>query len=79
LLLISYIQDDIKDIQKTLVDQLMRQMQTNNGHPTRKLIAKCLATLFSIGDTFLLFDTINKCIDILKIKDDSALALSSKL
>lgn len=57
----------------------MKQLNASNGHPTRKLIAKCLATIFTIGDTFLLFDAINKCIDILKNKDDSASALASKL
>ena len=57
----------------------MKQMNKINGHPTRKLIAVCLSKLFTIGDTFLLFDTINKCIEILKIKDDSNLGLSAKL
>jgi len=57
----------------------MKQMLTTNGHPTRKLIAKCLASVFTIGDTFLLFDATNKCIDILKNKDDSAAVLASKL
>jgi len=74
-----YFQDEIRDFQKTLVDQLMKQLNSCNGHPTRKLIAKCLATVFTIGDTFLLFDAINKCIDILKNKDDSAPVLASKL
>jgi hypothetical protein len=30
------------------------------GPPVRHLIAKCLTHLFTVGDTFLLFDTINK-------------------
>ena len=38
-----------------------------------------MATVFSIGDTFLLFDTINKCNDILKSKDDSPSYLPCRL
>ena len=38
-----------------------------------------MATLFSVGDTFLLFDTVNKCNDILKTKDDSPTVLPSRL
>ncbi|CAG9828838.1 unnamed protein product [Diabrotica balteata] len=70
---------DIKGCQKQLVQQLMNHIQESPGPPTRKLIARCLATLFSVGDTFLLFDTVNKCNDILKNKDDSPSVLPSKL
>jgi len=38
-----------------------------------------LATLFSVGDTFMLFDTVNACNDILKNKDDSPSYLPTKL
>ena len=43
--------------------QLPAQQQQNGGSPgppVRHLIAKCLTNLFTVGDTFLLFDTINK-------------------
>lgn len=72
-------QDDIKDIQKTLVDQLMKQLNVANENPTRRLTSYCLAKIFTIGDTFLLFDTLNKCIENLKIKDDSATSISLRL
>ncbi|KPL97673.1 hypothetical protein QR98_0002980, partial [Sarcoptes scabiei] len=71
--------DDIKDIQKTLVDQLMKQLNVANENPTRRLTSYCLAKIFTIGDTFLLFDTLNKCIENLKIKDDSATSISLRL
>lgn len=70
---------DLKGCQKKLVEQLMTHIQSAPGPPTRKLIARCLATLFSVGDTFLLFDTVNKCNDILKNKDDSPSFLPTKL
>lgn len=71
--------DDIKGCQTKLVEQLMNLIQDSPGPPTRKLIANCMATLFSVGDTFLLFDTVNKCNAILKNKDDSPSFLNTKL
>lgn len=72
-------QNDIKGCQKKLVEQLLNHIQESPGPPTRKLFARCLATLFSVGDTFLLFDTANKCNDMLKNKDDSPSFLATKL
>lgn len=77
--LVAAQKNDIKGCQKKLVEQLMSHIQESPGPPTRKLIARCLATLFSVGDTFLLFDTVNKCNDILKNKDDSPSFLPTKL
>nr|CAH7763089.1 unnamed protein product [Callosobruchus chinensis] len=71
--------NDIKECQKQLVQQLMNHVQESPGPPTRKLIARCLAMLFSVGDTFLLFDTVNKCNDILRNKDDSPSFLTTRL
>ncbi|CAI9730243.1 repeat-containing 5B-like isoform X2 [Octopus vulgaris] len=70
---------DIKESQKKLVEQLTNQISESPGPPTRKLIARCLATLFSVGDTFDLFETINKCNDIIKNKDDSPSYLPTRL
>ena len=70
---------DIKECQKKLVEQLTTHLQNSPGPPTRKLIARCMATLFSVGDTFLLFETVNKCNDFLKNKDDSPSFLPTKL
>ena len=72
-------QSDIKGCQKKLVDQLTALIEASPGPPTRKLIARCLATLFSVGDTFLLFDSVNKCNDIIKNKDDSPSFLPTRL
>lgn len=77
--LIAAQKSDIKECQKKLVEQLTNHIQESPGPPTRKLIARCLATLFSVGDTFLLFDTVNKCNDILRNKDDSPSYVSTKL
>ncbi|TMW51951.1 hypothetical protein DOY81_002941 [Sarcophaga bullata] len=71
--------NEIKNHQKKLVQQLTAQINGSPGPPTRKLLASCLATLFSVGDTFMLFDTANICNDILKNKDDSPSYLPTKL
>ena len=49
------------------------------GPPTRTMIARCLTNLFSVGDNFLLFDTINRCNDLLKNRDDSPSFLATRL
>lgn len=77
--LVAAQKSDIKGCQKKLVEQLTQHIQECPGPPTRRLVARCLATLFSVGDTFLLFDTVNKCNDILKNKDDSPSFLPTKL
>ncbi|GAB6024418.1 hypothetical protein CHUAL_009582 [Chamberlinius hualienensis] len=77
--LVAAQKSDIKGCQKKLVEQLTKQFHNCSGPPTRHLVARCLATLFSVGDTFPLFDTINKCNDILKNKDDSSSHLATKL
>ncbi|XP_054269957.1 HEAT repeat-containing protein 5B-like isoform X2 [Macrosteles quadrilineatus] len=77
--LIAAQKNDIKGCQKKLVEQLSQRIQECPGPPTRRLVARCLATLFSVGDTFLLFDTVNKCNDILRNKDDSPSFLPTKL
>ncbi|XP_073829130.1 HEAT repeat-containing protein 5B isoform X2 [Musca autumnalis] len=77
--LLTIERNEIKTNQKKLVQQLTAQINGSPGPPTRKLLASCLATLFSVGDTFLLFDTANACNDILKNKDDSPSYLPTKL
>uniref|UniRef100_A0A6A7FSQ7 HEAT repeat-containing protein 5A n=5 Tax=Hirondellea gigas TaxID=1518452 RepID=A0A6A7FSQ7_9CRUS len=70
---------DIKGCQQKLVSQLVSQMAECPGPPTRQLVAHALATLFSVGDTYLLFETSNKCNDVLKNKDDSPSYLPTRL
>src|SRR5205085_1974730 len=69
----------IKECQKKLVDQLLLQIQNSPGPPVRQLLARCLATTFGVGDTFLLFEAVNFCNDILKNRDDSPSFLPTKL
>ncbi|KAF6034302.1 HEATR5B [Bugula neritina] len=70
---------DVKERQKTLTNQLTALLTKSPGPPTRCLIAECLATLFSIGDTSPLFSTIDICNDIIKNRDDSPSYLPNRL
>jgi len=64
--------NDIRECQPRIVEQLMQQIQYGPGPPIRTLIGRNLATLFSVGDPFPLFNTVNRCNDTLKSKDDTA-------
>ncbi|XP_016411346.1 HEAT repeat-containing protein 5B [Sinocyclocheilus rhinocerous] len=70
---------DVKEKQKKLVEQLTGLISSSPGPPTRKLLAKNLAVLYSIGDTFTVFQTLDKCNDIIRSKDDTAAYLPTKL
>ncbi|VDK74235.1 unnamed protein product [Litomosoides sigmodontis] len=70
---------DIKTVQKKLIEQLTSRILSAPGPPTRELLAKCIAQIYSIGDTYSLFETINACNDILKGRDDSPAHLPVKL
>ncbi|XP_054832660.1 HEAT repeat-containing protein 5B isoform X1 [Eublepharis macularius] len=70
---------DVKEKQKKLVEQLTGLISSSPGPPTRKLLAKNLAALYSIGDTFTVFQTLDKCNDIIKNKDDTSAYLPTKL
>jgi hypothetical protein len=70
---------DLKESQQKIVEQLFKQIHESPGPPARRLIAKCLATIFAVGDTVSLFESINKLNDILRSKDDSPSFLPTKL
>ncbi|KAM6201344.1 HEAT repeat-containing protein 5A [Rhynchocyon petersi] len=78
-LLLATSRNDIREKQKTLVEQLLSLLNSSPGPPTRKLLAKNLAILYSIGDTFSVYETINKCNDLIRSKDDSPSYLPTKL
>uniref|UniRef100_A0A915KZA4 HEAT repeat-containing protein 5B n=1 Tax=Romanomermis culicivorax TaxID=13658 RepID=A0A915KZA4_ROMCU len=70
---------DIKGCQQKLVQQLNNQIACCQNPASRKLLARCLAVLFSVGDTYSLFQTINFCNDLIKNKDDSPSFLPARL
>ncbi|XP_038637209.1 HEAT repeat-containing protein 5A isoform X2 [Scyliorhinus canicula] len=78
-LLVAANKDDINEKQKKLVEQLTALLESSPGPPVRKLIAKNLALLYNVGDTFSVYQTIDKCNEIIRSKDDSPSYLPTKL
>ncbi|XP_048217876.1 HEAT repeat-containing protein 5A isoform X3 [Perognathus longimembris pacificus] len=78
-LLLATSRNDVREKQKTLVEQLLSLLNSSPGPPTRKLLAKNLAIIYSIGDTFSVYETIDKCNDLIRSKDDSPSFLPTKL
>ncbi|XP_067895448.1 HEAT repeat-containing protein 5A isoform X2 [Heterodontus francisci] len=78
-LLLAASKDDIKEKQKKLVQQLIALLESSPGPPARNLIAKNLALLYCVGDTFSVYQTIDKCNEIIRSKDDSPSYLPTKL
>lgn len=70
---------DIKEKQRHLVEQLTSLLTSSPGPPARQLIAKNLAVLYSSGDTFSVHQTIDKCNELIRSKDDSPSYLPTKL
>ncbi|VDP18752.1 unnamed protein product [Echinostoma caproni] len=69
----------IRECQEDLVQQLLNQLPRAAGPPTQKLIGRCLANLFLVGDTVLLYTAINTCNSMLKSRDDGACNTNSRL
>uniref|UniRef100_A0A8C3XL00 HEAT repeat-containing protein 5A n=1 Tax=Chelydra serpentina TaxID=8475 RepID=A0A8C3XL00_CHESE len=69
----------IQEEQKKLAEQLISLLNSSPGPPTRRLIAKNLAILYSIGDTFSVYQTVDKCNELIRSKDDSPSYLPTKL
>uniref|UniRef100_A0A670I8P6 HEAT repeat-containing protein 5A n=1 Tax=Podarcis muralis TaxID=64176 RepID=A0A670I8P6_PODMU len=70
---------DIKEKQSKLVEQLISLLTSSPGPPARQLIAKNLAIIYSTGDTFSVHQTIDKCNELIRSKDDSPSYLPTKL
>ncbi|XP_071602286.1 HEAT repeat-containing protein 5A isoform X4 [Heliangelus exortis] len=70
---------DIRENQKKLVEQLTSLLNNSPGPPTRRLVAKNLAVLYSTGETLSVYQTIDKCNELIRSKDDSPSYLPTKL
>ncbi|XP_063803533.1 HEAT repeat-containing protein 5A isoform X1 [Pseudophryne corroboree] len=70
---------EIKLNQKQLVEQLTLVMMGSPGPPVRRLLAHNLAVVYSSGDTFSVYETIDRCNELIRSKDDSPIYLPNKL
>lgn len=66
-------------MQPKIVSTLLKILEINCSPATRQQLAKCFATIYNVGTTLGLFDTVNKCLDIIKNRDDSTAYLAIKL
>ncbi|XP_071971491.1 HEAT repeat-containing protein 5A isoform X1 [Engystomops pustulosus] len=70
---------EVKQNQKQLVEQLTLIMMGSPGPPVRQLLAHNLAVVYSAGDTFSVYETIDRCNEVIRSKDDSPSCLPNKL
>uniref|UniRef100_A0A8C5QNR6 HEAT repeat-containing protein 5A n=1 Tax=Leptobrachium leishanense TaxID=445787 RepID=A0A8C5QNR6_9ANUR len=70
---------EIKEKQEQLVEQLTLVMMGHPGPPARRLLAHNLALVYSAGETFAVYETIDRCNELIRSKDDSPSYLPSKL
>lgn len=70
---------DIQEIQEDLVQQLLSQLSCSTSPPTHRLIGRCLAKLFLVGDTLLLYTAVNTCNGMLRSRDDSTSSTTTRL
>lgn len=72
-------QVDVKQNQKRLVEQLMHVLTGSPGHPTRYLLAYCVALVYRVGESLSSSLTVERCYDIIRSKDDSPSFLPTRL
>ncbi|XP_061631821.1 HEAT repeat-containing protein 5A isoform X3 [Phyllopteryx taeniolatus] len=69
----------IKQNQRRLVDQLSGVLVGSPGPPARRLLGHCLALLFRLGDPVPSSLLVERCNDIIRVKDDSPSCLPNRL
>ncbi|XP_002158974.1 HEAT repeat-containing protein 5B isoform X1 [Hydra vulgaris] len=72
-------QGELKSIQPKIITTLHKIVEINCSPTTRTQLAKCFATVYHTGTTLGLFDSVSKCIDLIKSRDDSPNQLPVKL
>ncbi|XP_039260448.2 HEAT repeat-containing protein 5B-like [Styela clava] len=70
---------DIKEKQPKLIEQLLSQLLSGPGPPTRHLIGRCLTILYTVGDTYSSYETVSKCNEVIRSRDDSPSYLPTRL
>ncbi|XP_061675277.1 HEAT repeat-containing protein 5A isoform X3 [Syngnathoides biaculeatus] len=69
----------VKQNQRRLVEQLSGVLVGSPGPPARRLLGDCLALLFGLGDPVPCSLLVERCNDIVRIKDDSPSGLPNRL
>lgn len=72
-------QQELKSKQKQLIGQLQAELLGSLGPPLRTALGQSLVAVYAVGDTFSLTDTVGKCCEVIKAKEDIAAFLINKL
>ena len=63
-------QEELKSKHKELVRQLCSQLQASLGSPLRSCLARVFVALYEAGETFSMHETVGKCCDIVRSKEE---------
>lgn len=69
-------QAELKSKQKELLGQLQSQLSASLGPPLRSCLAQAFVTLYEVGDSYSLHETVSRCCDVVRVKEDSGSSLS---
>ncbi len=69
----------LKSKQKSLVAQLQALLGNGLGPPLCRSLGKAFVALYGAGETMSMHDTIGKCCEVLKGKEDSSNTGANKL
>ena len=72
-------QAELKARQALLVSQLLSQLQASLGPPLRTSLGRAFVALYGVGDSFSLHESVGKCWDTLRAKEDSGSSVANKL
>ena len=66
---------EFKPIQPKLALELQEFLKSDHGPPVRRLLGNALVAVYTTGDSYLLYDSISVCLDLIKIKTDASTVL----
>lgn len=72
---LSYPKAEFKPHQSKLTLELQEILRSEHGPPVRRLLGNAFVAVYSVGDTYSMYDTITVCLDLIKIKSDNSTML----
>ena len=72
---LSFPRVEFKTLQPKLALALQELLKADHGPPVRRLLGNALVAVYTTGDSYLLYDTITVCLDLIKLKTDNSTVL----
>ncbi|XP_063687997.1 HEAT repeat-containing protein 5B-like [Bolinopsis microptera] len=66
---------EFKQFQSKLTLELQELLKSDHGPPVRRLLGNAFVAVYSVGDTYSMYDTITVCLDLIKGKADNTTML----